>query len=202
MNNTSDQNIENNKISAQEASIINDHSFAQILAAQTDKTGFSPLVYCPLQLLGNNQLLGHLQRNNPLIKAAELNPNVRTIFSGPHGYISARWHEEQAVPTWNYVSVSLDCTLRIMTNQADKLGAMASLSKHFEPQWNFAEFDQPKNKKMVQQMLAAITVFTLDIVEVNSQFKLSQNRSVACRTAFQQNLEMTGYPQLADIVLD
>ena len=54
---------------------------------------------------------------------------------------------------------------------------------------------------MVQQMLSAITVFTLDIIEIKSKFKLSQNRSIACRTAFKENLARTGYHDLANIQL-
>ena len=78
---------------------------------------------------------------------------------------------------------------------------MENISHHFDPQWDFNEFNQEKNKRMVQQMLSAITVFKLEILDVNSKFKLSQNRSIACRTAFQEKLAQAGYNELADIQL-
>lgn len=186
-------------LSTQEHDIIVGNPFTQILSSMIGGTGFAELVYCPLQLLGKDTLLGHLPNNNPLIKAAINSPLVKVVFSGPHGYISPRWHKEQPVPTWNYATVSLTCQLKVIEVNTEKLAAMEQLSNYFDPSWNFNEFNQANNTKMVQHMLSEITVFTLDIIEVSSKFKLSQNRSVACRTAFEKNLRLTGYEELADI---
>jgi len=188
-------------LTVKEQTIIESHAFAQILSSQVSDSGFAELVYCPLQLIENNLLLGHLTANNPLIKAAKINPTVKVIISGPHGYISPRWHKEQVVPTWNYATVSMTCRLNIIENSNDKLKAMERISHNFDPQWNFSNFNHAGNTKMVQQMLSAITVFTLEIIKVKSKFKLSQNRSIACREAFQQNLQLTGYNDLAKIQL-
>ena len=78
---------------------------------------------------------------------------------------------------------------------------METLILYFDPQWDFSEFNQEKNHKVVQQMMSAITVFNLEILEVTSKFKLSQNRSMACHKAFQENLNLAGYHELADIQL-
>ena len=185
----------------EEKEIVESHAFAQILSSQANDSGFAELVFCPLQLVENDSLLGHLSANNPLIKAATKNPIIKVIFSGPHGYISPRWHKEQIVPTWNYVSVSMICRLNIIESNINKLEMMEKISHYFDPQWDFSNFNRADNTKRVQQMLAAITVFTLEIVEVKSKFKLSQNRSNACRTAFQKNLYLTGYEDLAKIQL-
>ena len=190
-----------NKLTIQELDIIKSHAFAQILSSSLSVDEFAELVYCPIQLLENASLLGHLAKNNPLLKAVKNNPTVKVIFSGPHGYISPRWHSEQMVPTWNYASVSLTCRLNIIEKSDEKLAAMESISHYFDPQWDFNEFKQMKNPKIVPQMLSAITVFTLDIIEVNSKFKLSQNRTTECRKAFQENLTLTGYNELANIQL-
>ena len=190
-----------NKLTTEEKKIIEDHAFAQILSSSMNDSGFAELAYCPLQLVDTNTLLGHLSRSNPLMKAVKENPLVKIIFTGPHGYISPRWHDEQMVPTWNYATVSLICSLNIIEDNVEKLALMKKISHHFDPQWNFEEFNQKENTKMVQHMLSAITVFTLDIVEIKSKFKLSQNRSIECRTAFQENLRLTGYNDLAKIQL-
>ena len=55
-------------------------------------------------------------------------------------------------------------------------------------------------KKMVQQMLLAIEIFQLTIVEVSSTFKLSQERSTECRRAFQDNLKQLGNDKLASLI--
>ena len=103
------------QFSPEENNIIKNHPFAQIMSSQTNDFGFAELSYCPLQLIDDNQLLGHLARNNLLFsclsKKTDENNLVKVIFSGPQGYISPRWHSEQIVPTWNFVTVALTCSL-------------------------------------------------------------------------------------------
>ena len=191
-------------LTLEEKAIIQSHAFAQILSSHVNDSksaGFAELVYCPLQLIDKNSFLGHLSENNPLIRAAKINPTVKVIFSGPHGYISPRWHEEQIVPTWNYATVSIICRLNFIEDNNYKLAAMEKMSHYFDPLWDFGSFNHAGNTKMVQQMLSAITVFTLEMIEIKSQFKLSQKRSIACRTEFQKNLQLTGYNDLAKIQL-
>jgi len=117
-------------LSVQEKTIIKSHAFAQILSSQTNDSGFAELVYCPLQLLENNTLLGHLTRNNPLMKILTEQPIVKVIFTGPHGYISPRWHSEQIVPTWNYATISLTCRLMTIEESAEKLTAIEKTSHY------------------------------------------------------------------------
>jgi transcriptional regulator len=188
-------------LNLEEKAIIKSHAFAQILSSQVNDSGFAELSYCPLQLLEKNSLLGHLSNNNPLLKRINKNPVVKAVFTGPHGYISPRWHNEQVVPTWNYATVSLTCRMKFIENSNEKLKAMERISHHFDPQWDFSEFNNMRNSKMVQQMLSAITIFTLEVIDAKSKFKLSQNRSVECRSAFQNNLRLTGYNDLANIQL-
>ena len=187
------------KLTIQEKAIIANHAFAQLLSPQSANESFSELSYCPLQLINDHTLLGHLSSLNPLIKSINKQSKIKVIFTGPHGYISPRWHEEQLVPTWNYASVALTCELNFITEINDKLSAIETLSHYFDPKWDFEEFNQEKNSVLVQQMLSAISVFTLKIIKVNSKFKLSQNRSLACRAAFEKNLRLMGYNELADI---
>lgn len=52
-------------ITADEKSIVESHAFAQIMSTQTGISDFAELVYCPLQLMKNDTLLGHLSANNP-----------------------------------------------------------------------------------------------------------------------------------------
>jgi transcriptional regulator len=190
-----------NSLTPQEKAIIKSHAFAQILSSSVSNSGFAELAYCPLQLSENNSFLGHLSATNPLIKEAKDNPKVKVIFSGPHGYISPRWHKEQIVPTWNYATISIVCHVNFIENSMGKLDAMKKISQYFDPEWDFNIFNHDNNTKIVQQMLSAITVFSLEIIEVKSKFKLSQNRSISCRAEFQKNLQLTGYKDLAKIQL-
>lgn len=192
------------KLTSAEKAIINAYPFAKILSSQVDGLGFSLLTDCPLMLLDNEKLLGHLSSHNPILNSTSNINNckmVKVIYSGPHGYISPRWHSEQKVPTWNYASIALTCRLTITNNVDTKLNMVKTLSACFDPSWDFNEFDNKDNSSQVKAMLAAITVFELEVVEVNSKFKLSQNRSLPCREAFQAALTAQGNTELADIQL-
>ena len=189
------------QLTAEEKSIIHTYPFAQIIASPLDSSPFAELANCPLLLIEDNCFLGHLSAHNPLIRSAKENNQINVIFNGPHGYISPRWHSEQKVPTWNYANVTLACYLTIIENDCDKLQAMRKISHHFDPQWDFNEFSKKSNAVMVKRMLEAITVFTLDIIDIKSKFKLSQNRSVDCRASFQKHLRLVDNHALADMQL-
>lgn len=190
-----------NNLTPVEKAIINAYPFAKILSSQVDDFGFALLTDCPLMLLDNNTLIGHLSRHNPVLANIENNALVKVIYTGPHGYISPRWHSEQKVPTWNYASISLNCRLSIINCVEKKLYMLKTLSSYFDPQWSFNAFDNEKNTSQVHAMLNAITVFKLEIVKIQSKFKLSQNRSLACRQAFQHALMTTGNKELANLQL-
>jgi|GEM_PF-1728117 len=189
------------ELTSVEKAIINAYPFAKILSSQIDASGFPALTDCPLMLLDDNTFIGHLSCQNSVLANVKKSILVKVIHSGPHGYISPRWHSEQKVPTWNYASISLTCRLTIINSSDKKLSVLKMLSSCFDPLWSFSEFDNKDNLPQVNAMLSAITVFKLEILKVDSKFKLSQNRSLVCRQAFQNALIAVGNTELADIQL-
>lgn len=124
----------------------------------------------------------HLVRSNPIARlAAPL--QARLAVSGPHGYVSPDWYEvDDQVPTWNYVAVHLTGQLERLP-QEELPALLDRLSDHFEaalapkPVWTMDKMRPETLEKMLRQ----IVPFKLHIEEVESTFKLSQNKPDAVR---------------------
>lgn len=119
----------------------------------------------------------HLVRSNPIARR-EPPLQARLAVSGPHGYVSPDWYEiDDQVPTWNYVAVHL--TGRLEKLPQEELPALLDrLSDRFEaelapkPVWTMDKMSPEPLEKMLRQ----IVPFKLHIEEVESTFKLSQNK--------------------------
>src|SRR5262249_60976141 len=78
-------------------------------------------------------LLGHLARPNPQVEDLGRCGEVLAIFSGPHAYISPRWHEGvPAVPSWRYVDVHAYGKIRLIEDGEWLCERLRRLSKRHE----------------------------------------------------------------------
>jgi transcriptional regulator len=116
----------------------------------------------------------HMAKNNPQWKEF-FEDEVLVIFSGPHAYVSPRWYEEQErVPTWNYAAVHLYGLPKIVPAPQDKHRNQRRLVEQLDPQW-LPKFDALR-PEYVEQMLAGIVNFEIDVTRIDARWKLSQNR--------------------------
>ena len=137
----------------------------------------------------------HLVRSNPI---ARLLQNIQTpaklSVSGPHGYISPDWYGvKDQVPTWNYVAVHLSGTLRMLKHD-QLLALLDRLSAHFEAQ--LAPKPAWKSSKMtpevLQKMLRQIVPCSFKIEDIQSTWKLNQNKTDMLRLAAADAVAQTG----------
>jgi transcriptional regulator len=137
----------------------------------------------------------HLVRSNPISRLLQ---NARTpaklSVSGPHGCSFHDWYgvKDQA-PTWNYVAVHMSGTLRMLKH--DQLLALIDrLSAHFEAQ--LAPKPVWKSSKMtpeiLQKMLRQIVLCSFKIEDIQSTWKLNQNKTDMLRLAAADAVEQTG----------
>lgn len=78
--------------------IVRDHPFATFVMPDLHVTRM------PCLLDGDGlSILSHVARADPFARA--LDGPLVAIFSGPHGYISASWYEDETIPTWNAVTL-------------------------------------------------------------------------------------------------
>lgn len=126
---------------------------------------------------GRKILSGHIMRNTDHHKAFIQNQNVLVVFTGRHSYVSATWYSNpHSASTWNYMSVHAKGIIRFLEDEAlDNMLQKTSL--HFENynQQSETVFDNlPQEFK--QRVMKAIVAFEIDVTEMNSVFKLSQDR--------------------------
>ncbi|WP_136441804.1 FMN-binding negative transcriptional regulator [Pacificoceanicola onchidii] len=133
----------------------------------------------------------HLVRSNPIRKA--LGPAVLTV-TGPDAYISPDWYgADDQVPTWNYVAVRLTGTLEALP--AEHLpDLLARQSAFFEdrlapkPPWTMDKLTGETEARFMRMILP----FRFHITDVQSTFKLGQNKPAEVRKAAAEQLT-TGF---------
>lgn len=126
---------------------------------------------------GRTLLSGHIMKGTDHHKAFLHNKNVLVVFTGKHSYVSATWYSNPSVAsTWNYMSVHAKGTLRFL-GDTELEAMLQKTSLHFEnhnKQSPTVYDNLPVTfKKKVMKMIVA---FEIDVVTLDSVFKLSQDR--------------------------
>lgn len=126
---------------------------------------------------GKKLLRGHIMKNTDHHKAFLHNENVLAVFTGKHTYVSGSWYSNpHSASTWNYMSVHVKGIIRFLDDNAlEDVLRMTSL--HFESQDNHSPtvFDNlPLEFK--QRVMHMIVAFEIEIMELDTVFKLSQDR--------------------------
>lgn len=135
------------------------------------------LSHVPFVIDGNRVLL-HLVRSNPIARLVNHETPAKIAINGPHSYISPDWYGiDDQVPTWNYIAVHLTGRL-LPLPQDELLGILDRLSDEFERRlepkqpWISAKMDQGALAKMLRM----IQPFIFEIDEIDSTYKLGQNK--------------------------
>jgi transcriptional regulator len=126
---------------------------------------------------GKSVLRGHLMKNTDHHKAFLHNENVLVVFTGRHTYVSGTWYSNPHLPsTWNYMSVHAKGSIRFL-DDAELSEVLRMTSLHFEDQNHESPtvFDNlPLEFK--QRVMGAIVAFEIEVKELDTVFKLSQDR--------------------------
>jgi len=137
-------------------------------------------------------LTGHFMRNTDHHKAFSHNPNVLTVFSGPHTYVSASWYQnQQSASTWNYMSVHARGMLRFLDETA-LLEVLKRTTSHFENDPDSPSLVEKMPADYVNKMIKSIIAFEVEVTSMDNVFKLSQNRDKESYHNIIQKLEDQG----------
>lgn len=134
----------------------------------------------------------HLVRSNPILQ--HLPAAAVIAVNGPDAYISPDWYEAaDQVPTWNYVAVHLRGELE--RRPAGELpGMLDALSARFEgalapkSPWTAAKMTPDALDKLLRQIVPCRLV----IQDVQSTWKLNQNKEDAVRMRAADQVETRG----------
>lgn len=129
------------------------------------------------EINGRQVLRGHIMKNTDHHKAFLHNENVLTVFTSKNTYVSGTWYSNPYTPsTWNYMSVHIKGNIRFV-NDSELKDILRVTSLHFEGQneKSTTTFDNlPLNFK--QKAVELIAGFEIEIKEIDTVFKLSQDR--------------------------
>ena len=163
-----------------------ERGFGLVVAGRDGAPGGFHGVHVPFVLErdgGLGRLRFHVARANPFHEIVARAPAVLVVVSGPDAYVSPDWYESaDQVPTWNYAAVHLHGTARVLPPEATR-AHVDELSARFEAElrpkkpWSTAKMTPAR----LDMMLRAIMALEVEILSVEGQFKLSQNKSAADR---------------------
>ncbi len=126
---------------------------------------------------GKKILRGHIMKNTDHHKAFLHNKNVLVVFTGHHTYVSGTWYSNPHTPsTWNYMSVHAKGIIRLLDDTA-LVEVLRMTSLHFENHnlQSSTIFDNLPSD-YTKKLMKAIVAFEIEIKELDTVFKLSQDR--------------------------
>ena len=137
----------------------------------------------------------HLVRSNPIARALTKGAvGARLAVTGPDSYISPDWYQiDDQVPTWNYIAVHFIGRLEMQPS-----GSLHALldrqSAHFEnqllpkPPWHTSKMTPEALEKMIRMIVPV----RLHIEDMQSTWKLGQNKAEPARLAAARSVENQG----------
>lgn len=172
---------------------IHQHPFAFLTGSAEGKPVATQLPLLAEERDGQLYLQGHIMRKSDHHKAFVENPQVLTVFTSPHTYVSATWYSvPQTGSTWNYISVHAGGTLRFMTEE-ELEQLMQKLSLHFEggnPDSQTVYHNLPD--AYTNRFMPAIVGIEIKVESFENIFKLSQNRDEQSYRTIMAELEKQG----------
>ena len=126
---------------------------------------------------GKKILRGHMMKNTDHHKAFLKNDNVLVVFSGKSTYVSGTWYSNPYIAsTWNYMSVHIKGLIRFLgDSELEEVLRLTSL--HFEnnDKSSTTIYDNLPDA-FKQRVMNAIVAFEIEVVAIDTVFKLSQDR--------------------------
>jgi transcriptional regulator len=126
---------------------------------------------------GRKTLVGHIMKDTDHHDAFLHNDKVLAVFSGSNTYVSATWYSNPYLAsTWNYMSVHTRGVIRFL-DEAGTEAVLQRTSLHFEnnnPRSPTVYSNLPAAFK--QKVLKYIVAFEIEVAEMDTVFKLSQDR--------------------------
>ena len=181
------------------ALFVREIGFAAIFASTPD----GPRVaHAPVVLSDDAATLQfHLARGNALTRHLG-GASALVVVQGPDAYVSPGWYSEaDQVPTWNYVAIEMEGTVRKLDDDAlvaqlDTLSAQHEARVGANPPWTRGKM----NPALFSKMTGAITGFEIRITAWRPTIKLSQNKPADERERVAAGLEATGHSALAQLM--
>jgi len=153
---------------------LRQNDFATLVTYDGEKPTASHLL---MEVIEDGEKLfvnGHMSKANPLWKTFETNLEVLVIFLGPHTYISPTWYNHMNVPTWNYQSVHVYGKPRIVSDHDEAYSILSRVVAKYEDSSSYSMEKLPQD--FVEKEMKGIVAFQVEVMRLEANYKLSQNR--------------------------
>ena len=121
----------------------------------------------------------------------------RSVFQGPHSYVSPSWYSQPGVPTWNYQAVHVYGHVQCLHDSECLRQIVEELTRI-----NESGFDSSWQTNYDIRQLQGIVGLEIEIEQIQCKYKLSQNRQQQERTDVADQLENLGELSLAAAMKD
>jgi transcriptional regulator len=174
--------------------IAGGHDFG--LLSVNGRLGRPPTVVPTHFVSGDDELLIHLARPNPVWESIEHDPNVTFTVIGDYAFVPGPWRAKpgtpptDGVPTSYYAAVEFTCQAHIVDDPRQKAELLRRQLAHFQPEGDHAPIavDQPPYGRM----LPGIRGLRLEVTDVRAKFKYDDHKPVEHRAAAADRLTARG----------
>jgi transcriptional regulator len=186
--------IKDNELTLQ---FIKQYNFGILLCNGNEIPASTHLPFYIGENANNLVLVTHLAKANTQWQFLEKNSGCLIIFNGPNGYVSpSNYGSTRNVPTWNYMTVHLHAKAEVIHEASEKRKIMHHTidraEKEFEKQYATLPADY------LDKMYEAIVGLRLRVVDVETKFKLSQNKPEEDKKNVADYFERNGNKELAE----
>jgi len=157
---------------------IDKHPFAFLAGSDSENKPVATQVPVFIEEKDGRKILrGHIMKNTDHHKAFLHNNNVLVVFTGNHTYVSGTWYSNPHQPsTWNYMSIHAKGIIRFLDDIA-LIDILRKTTLHFENhnKQSTTIYDN-LSPEYTQKLMKAIVAFEIEVKEMDTVFKLSQDR--------------------------
>lgn len=151
------------------------YSFATLISVSSGLPVATHLPFVVQEKYGKIYLSSHLAKANPQ-STDLLNKTALVIFSEPHAYVSPKHYEKELnVPTWNYLAVHAYGKTIITHGEDAEMDALERMINYYDQEYSQQWAGLPYDYK--SKLCKAITIFEIEVTDLQGKKKLSQNRS-------------------------
>jgi transcriptional regulator len=132
---------------------------------------------------------GHLARANSQWQTLDSDAPVLCVFTGPHSYVSSQWYNFVNVPTWNYAVVHVYGRSRLIHDKEQFREHLKKMMDLHESRSRTPHFFDQLPDGYVDKYMSAIVGFLIEVVEIEANFKLSQDKDAVNYRSIVEHLE-------------
>lgn len=142
------------------------------------------------------RLVSHMALGNRQWRQMAEDPRVLVLFQSPSSYVSPAWYQDEPdVPTWNYAAAHVRGRY-VAVGEARRDEILGLTVERFSADgWGLDRLEPA----LIAELARGVTAFEIEIISVETAFKLSQDKTANDRTQVIGALESGGDPEAAAV---